>query len=215
MLRIHPEDDGTYTVPAGNLFPAGTAQTRPEIYAMGFRNPFRIGIDPATDTLYVADYGPGRRRGQPQPGPARARSSGTSSAQPGNYGWPYCHGNNYAYNDFTFPSGPSGPKFNCAAPVNNSPNNTGLTTLPPAIGGHRRLRLQRQPALPGDRRRRRADGRPGLPLSTPRSTSDRKWPAYYDGKAMFGEWNQNKLYTFQVDRRRPHPGRHQPAAGRR
>ena len=29
--------------------------------------------------------------------------------------------------------------------------------------------------------------------------SDRKWPAYFDGKALFGEWNQNKMYTFQVD----------------
>src|SRR6185503_7874723 len=29
-------------------------------------------------------------------------------------------------------------------------------------------------------------------------TSDRKWPAYFDGKAMFGEWNQNKLYAFQL-----------------
>ena len=48
LLRIHPEADGTYTVPAGNLFPAGTAKTRPEIYGMGFRNPFRIGMDPKT-----------------------------------------------------------------------------------------------------------------------------------------------------------------------
>ena len=22
--------------------------------------------------------------------------------------------------------------------------------------------------------------------------SDRKWPAYYDGKAIFGEWNQTR-----------------------
>ena len=70
ILRITPQDDGTYTVPAGNLFPPGTAQTRPEIYAMGFRNPFRIGIDPATDRLYVADYGPGRAGREPQPRPA-------------------------------------------------------------------------------------------------------------------------------------------------
>jgi len=37
-LRIHPEDDGTYTIPAGNLFPPGTPNTRPEIYTMGHRN---------------------------------------------------------------------------------------------------------------------------------------------------------------------------------
>ena len=38
--------DTTYTVPAGNLFPVGTAKTRPEIYAMGFRQPFTLHTDP-------------------------------------------------------------------------------------------------------------------------------------------------------------------------
>ena len=28
--------------------------------------------------------------------------------------------------------------------------------------------------------------------------SDREWPAYYDGKAMLGEWNQSKMYAMQV-----------------
>ncbi|MEK8109324.1 PQQ-dependent sugar dehydrogenase [Micromonospora sp. M12] len=78
VIRIHPEDDGTYTVPTGNLFAAGTEKTRPEIFAMGFRNPFRIGTDPKTDTLYVGDYGPDANADNPN----RARgawSSGTSS----------------------------------------------------------------------------------------------------------------------------------------
>ncbi len=78
VIRIHPEDDGTYTIPEGNLFPPGTAQTRPEIYAMGFRNPFRIGIDPATDTLYVATTARTPRRTTRTVGP-RAWWSGTSS----------------------------------------------------------------------------------------------------------------------------------------
>src|SRR5215831_8456160 len=47
ILRIHPEADGTYSIPAGNLFPVGTALTRPEIYAMGCRNPFRMAVDEA------------------------------------------------------------------------------------------------------------------------------------------------------------------------
>src|SRR5581483_7386687 len=46
--RIHPEKDGTYTIPKGNLFPPGTPGTRPEIYVMGNRNPFRISIDKKT-----------------------------------------------------------------------------------------------------------------------------------------------------------------------
>ena len=39
ILRIHPEKDGSYTIPEGNLFPKGTPKTRPEIYTMGHRNP--------------------------------------------------------------------------------------------------------------------------------------------------------------------------------
>ena len=163
VLRIQPEADGTYTVPAGNLFAPGTAQTRPEIYAMGFRNPFRIGVDPETNVLYVADYGPDAGQANPDRGPGNT-VEWNIVGQAGNYGWPYCVGNNAAYRDYTFPSGPSGPAFNCAAPVNNSPEQHRADQ--PAAGGrgHRRLRLRRQPALPGDRRRWRADGRAGLPV---------------------------------------------------
>ena len=55
-------------------------------------------------------------------------------SQPGNYGWPYCVGANTPYNDFNFATNTSGPAFDCAGgPVNDSPNNTGLQKLPPAI----------------------------------------------------------------------------------
>ncbi|MEU0549355.1 ThuA domain-containing protein [Micromonospora sp. NPDC005979] len=195
VLRIHPEDNGTYTVPSGNLFPAGTEKTRPEIYAMGFRNPFRIGTDPKTDTLYVGDYGPDANSNNPDRGPRGLVE--WNVVTPGNYGWPYCTGTNEAYNDYTFPSGPSGPKFDCAAPVNNSPNNTGLTNLPPVV-----------PATvdygyAGDARYPEIGGG-GAPMGGPayrydaNLNSTRKWPAYFDGKALLGEWNQNKMYTMQM-----------------
>ena len=48
ILRIKPEDDGTYSIPEGNLFPEGMENTRPEIYVMGCRNPFRFSIDSKT-----------------------------------------------------------------------------------------------------------------------------------------------------------------------
>lgn len=196
VIRIHPEDDGTYTVPEGNLFPPGTAQTRPEIYAMGFRNPFRIGIDPSTDTLYVADYGPDAASDNPNRGP-RGLVEWNIVAEPGNYGWPYCQGSNEAYNDYQFPSGPSGPKFDCAAVVNNSPNNTGLTNLPPAIPATVDYGYSGDPRYP-------EIGGGGAPMGGPvyrydaDLDSDRKWPAYFDGKALLGEWNQSKMYTMQV-----------------
>ncbi|MFD0598539.1 PQQ-dependent sugar dehydrogenase [Catellatospora coxensis] len=196
VLRIRPQADGTYTVPSGNLFAPGTALTRPEIYAMGFRNPFRIGTDPATNTLYVADYGPDAGATDPNRGP-EGTVEWNIVGQAGNYGWPYCIGANYAYNDYTFPSGPSGAKHNCAAPVNNSPNNTGLTNLPPAQPATVDYDYGGNPLFP-------EIGGGGAPMGGPvyrynaASTSDRKWPQYFDGKAIFGEWNQNKLYTMQV-----------------
>ncbi|MEV4756610.1 ThuA domain-containing protein [Micromonospora sp. NPDC049559] len=131
VIRITPQPDGSYTVPSGNLFAPGTVRTRPEIYAMGLRNPFRITVDPLTNALLVADYGPDARAADPNRGPeGTVEFNRITSA--GNYGWPYCVGDNTPFNDFDFATGTSGPKFNCAAPVNNSPNNTGLTNLPAA-----------------------------------------------------------------------------------
>ncbi|MFG3044188.1 PQQ-dependent sugar dehydrogenase [Streptomyces sp. NPDC048241] len=131
ILRIKVGADGTYTVPDGNLFAPGTAKTRPEIYAMGFRNPFRFSVDKETGVLYVGDYGPDAGAADPARGPGGqvefARVTG-----PGNFGWPYCTGKNDAYVDYDFATKTSGAAFDCAAPKNDSPHNTGLTDLPPA-----------------------------------------------------------------------------------
>jgi glucose/arabinose dehydrogenase len=131
ILRIKLNADGSYSIPDGNLFPPGTDKTRPEIYAMGFRNPFRFSVDKATGIVYVGDYGPDAGAADPARGPGGqvefARVTG-----PGNFGWPYCTGKNDAYVDYDFATGASGASFDCSAPKNTSPHNTGLTDLPPA-----------------------------------------------------------------------------------
>ena len=134
ILRIKVAANGTYTVPAGNLFAPGTAGTRPEIYAMGFRNPFRMSVDKATGVVYVGDYGPdaGATTGRGPSGQVEFnRVTG-----PGNYGWPYCTGTNTAaetYAAWNFATGTAGAKYDCAGgPVNNSFRNTGQSKLPPA-----------------------------------------------------------------------------------
>ena len=58
ILRIKPEADGTYSIPAGNLFPADGSAGRPEIFVMGDRNPFRISVDSETGWLYWGEVGP-------------------------------------------------------------------------------------------------------------------------------------------------------------
>lgn len=131
VLRIKVGADGSYTVPAGNLFAPGTARTRPEIYAMGFRNPFRMTVDKPTGVVYLGDYGPDAGTASAARGPA-GQVEFNRITKAGNYGWPYCTGRNDAYADHNFATSASGAAFSCSAPRNTSPNNTGLTDLPAA-----------------------------------------------------------------------------------
>ncbi|WP_229311080.1 PQQ-dependent sugar dehydrogenase [Larkinella soli] len=131
LLRIHPEADGTYTIPDGNLFPKGTPKTRPEIYVMGLRNPWRLSRDSRTGYLYWGEVGPDMRDSVGL-GPD-GYDEFNQAREPGNFGWPYVVGNNAAYWDYSYQTGkPTGRRFDPEKPVNDSPNNTGLTELPPS-----------------------------------------------------------------------------------
>ncbi|MEK8109717.1 PQQ-dependent sugar dehydrogenase [Micromonospora sp. M12] len=120
--------------PVGQPVRPGTARTRPEIYAMGFRNPFRISVDKATGVVYVGDYGPDAGTTSSTRGPS-GQVEFNRVAAPGNYGWPYCTGTNTStetYNEWDFASNTGGGKYNCSGgPTNNSFRNTGLTTSRP------------------------------------------------------------------------------------
>ncbi|WP_351222873.1 ThuA domain-containing protein [Streptomyces sp. NPDC002133] len=131
ILRIKVADDGSYTVPDGNLFAPGTDKTRAEIYAMGFRNPFRFSVDKKTGVLYVGEYGPDAGAADPKRGPA-GQVEFARVTKPGNFGWPFCTGDNDPFVDYDFATKVSGAAFDCAAPKNDSPHNTGLVDLPPA-----------------------------------------------------------------------------------
>ena len=66
-----PGVDSTYTIPAGNMFAPGTPKTRPEIYAMGFRQPFTLHTDPKNPGIVgVGEYchDNSRQRRQPRSG---------------------------------------------------------------------------------------------------------------------------------------------------
>src|SRR6478609_2007061 len=89
ILRIKVAADGSYTVPPGNLFPAGP-KTRPEIYIMGLRNPYRMNIDKATNTLVWGEYAPDAGRDDARRGPMGLVewNASPASGAPHNQGWP-------------------------------------------------------------------------------------------------------------------------------
>jgi cytochrome c len=130
ILRITPQPDGTYTIPEGNLFPPGTPGTRPEIYTMGNRNPWRVSIDSRTGFLYWGEVGPDANE-DTEIGP-RGYDEFNQARTPGFFGWPYFVGPNKAFPYYDYALGkPLEPK-DPNRPINDSRNNTGLRELPPA-----------------------------------------------------------------------------------
>src|SRR5688500_13217361 len=129
ILRIHPEPDGTYTIPKGNLFPEGTAKTRAEIYTMGHRNVWRVFVDSKTGWLYWGEIGPDQDQ-DTETGP-RGYDEHNQAKGPGFFGWPYFVADNQVVPKFDYINQRVGVKLDPQKPVNTSPNNTGLRELPP------------------------------------------------------------------------------------
>jgi glucose/arabinose dehydrogenase/type 1 glutamine amidotransferase len=145
----------TYTIPGAgapngpNLFDGsegGGGKAKPEIYAMGLRNPSRLSIDPETDVPYTAWVGPDAGAPSAELGPSTYENAAQID-RAGNYGWPFCMGSKQAYRDrvadgtprtFNAPGYvPGGPAsggtdgwYDCNNLVNDSIRNTGLTVLP-------------------------------------------------------------------------------------
>ncbi len=132
ILRIHVKPDGTYDIPAGNLFPPGSPNTRPEIFVMGNRNPYRIAVDQKTGYLYWGEVGPDAANDSLATRGPRGYDEINQARSAGNYGWPLFVGDNYPYHRWDHASGARGPLFDAAAPRNESRNTTGLHDLPPA-----------------------------------------------------------------------------------
>jgi cytochrome c len=211
ILRIRVGQRGGYSIPAGNMFAPGTAGTRPEIYAMGFRNPFRIEINGDNDDLYVADYSPDNRNANPLRGPA-GQGKWTIVREPGNYGWPYCATAELPYVDgqFVGPSDPNAPAvfessgvpFDCDNPVNESPSNTGLTELPPVVQPDVWYSYTLSAEFP-----ELGSTPPGGigPMAGPAYEFDPAnagppaWPAYFDGVPLFYEWTRDYIKEFRLD----------------
>lgn len=198
ILRIHPEPDGTYSIPDGNLFPKDGSQGHPEIYVMGCRNPFRTSIDQRTGYLYWGDVGPDANEDHPERGPM-GHDEVNQARQAGFYGWPYFVGNNKAYHDYNFSRQASGAPFNPAHPINNSPNNTGIQELPPAQPALIYYPYRSSTVFP----LMRSGGRNAMagPIFYHDDYPDnpRRFPKYYDKKFFSYDWIRGLIMVNTLD----------------
>jgi cytochrome c len=199
ILRIRPRAEGDYSVPPDNLFPLGGG--RPEIYAMGLRNPFRIALDPRTGWLYFGDVGPDAHSPDPARGP-RGYDEINRARTAGNYGWPYCLADNQPYLDYDFASALSRAAFDCAAPTNDSPNNSGSLTLPgarPALIWYPYADSLEFPQLGNGERRTAAVG-PVYRRPPAQQISKRAFPSHYDGDLFIYDWSRSWIKTVHFNR---------------
>jgi cytochrome c len=230
ILRITVQPNGSYTIPPGNLFTGnedGGGKTRREIYAMGFRNPFRITLDD-DDVAYITDYSPDAQTPTVFRGPA-----GTGRMmvvrKPANFGWPLCYSPELPYYRWDFnastPLDSPPQTFECnnrtRGPANTSRWNTGLTYPPPIAKPELWYSYQ--------------DNNPSNPLGTPcaayyttnppgtcpqlfpelgtgnvgphgaakydfkrSNPNPTKFPEYYDGSIFFGEFTRDYLREIRL-----------------
>ncbi len=186
IIRIKLNDDGTYDIPEGNLFPKGTDKTRPEIYVMGNRNPYRISVDQKNSYLYWGEVGPDAATDSTSRGP-RGYDEVNQAKKAGYFGWPLFVGDNYAYKQFDYSTGISGSPFDPAKPINDSRNNTGLRELPaaqPAFIWYPYGPSQDFPQVGTGGRNAMA----GPVYYTDMFPKETRLPDYYNGKVLIYEW---------------------------
>jgi cytochrome c len=199
ILRITPQPDGAYTVPDGNLFAKGTPNTRPEIFVMGCRNPFRISVDQKTGYVYWGDVGPDAGSFSRTYGPA-GFDEVNQAREAGFFGWPYFVGRNMPYTEWDYTTGKGSEKYNAAKPINDSPNNTGPQELPPAQAAfiyYPHAPSTRFPAVNAGGGRTAMAG-PVYHFDENLS-STRKLPKEYDRTLFIYEWSRNWIIAVKLD----------------
>ncbi|MEU7978727.1 ThuA domain-containing protein [Micromonospora sp. NPDC049081] len=216
VLRIKVKADGSYSVPAGNLFPEAEDRddkTRPEIFLMGLRNPFRFDVD-SRGFVYIGDYSPDSQVPNAARGP-EGTGRWIAANKAGNYGWPYCYSPTLPYIDYDFVTKQSKGAFNCAAPVNDSPRNTGRRVLPPvqdpqlnytfrATTTCAEAYLSTPPGTCEFQWPVLGTGGVG-PMGGPvykydaALASETKFPEYYNDAVVFGEFTRDKIYMMRTN----------------
>ena len=171
ILRLKINPDASYSIPKGNLFPKGTELTRPEIYAMGLRNPYRISVDQKTGTLYWGEVSPDKN-------PTGDEINQAKSA--GFYGWPYFIGDGLRFIT------PENELTDTNKVINNSRFNTGLKEIKLKPRSPM-LHYNRSCAIIGDVYR------------TNKNNSKYAMPAHFDNCLFFGDWNHSWIKVIRLD----------------
>lgn len=170
VLRLKINADGSYSIPEGNLFKPGTPKTKPEIYAKGARNPYRITVNQKTGTLYWGEVSPDKK-------PTGEEINQAKKA--GYYGWPFVIGPNLR---FLYPDNTLVDPNNI---INNSPLNTGMTKLPKPVDPF--FHYNRSCAIIGE------------VFHHETNQSPNGFPAYYDNCLFFADWNKGWIKLIRMD----------------
>ncbi len=200
ILRIKLKADGTYDIPEGNLFKPGTPKTKPEIFAMGCRNPFRFSVDAKRNLVHWGDVGPDSGTDSVGRGPKGYDFIGQAGVGGGFFGWPYIRGNGHQYHDYDFTTQKSGEKFDPNHIINNSPNNTGMTELPPYKAPKLWYSYDQSREFPfvGIGGKNPMAG--PIYYSTDFVRTDQSFPSYFDGKLFIYEWMRRWIYIVTLDK---------------
>jgi glucose/arabinose dehydrogenase/type 1 glutamine amidotransferase/cytochrome c551/c552 len=197
ILRIRVNEDGSYDIPEGNLFPKGTPDTRPEIYTMGHRNPYRISVDPKNGYVYWGDVGPDARGDSLQTRGPRGYDEINQAREAGNFGWPLFIADNKAYVEYDYETGESGDAFDPDHPVNDSRNNTGLRELPPAqpamVFYHYGESSEFPQVASGGR-----NAMAGPAYYKDLYNGEGSLPDYYDGKVLVYDWMRGWMKSVEL-----------------
>jgi cytochrome c len=164
---------------------------------MGCRNPFRMGIDNKTGHIYWGDVGPDAGTDAEDRGPM-GYDEVNQAREAGNFGWPYFRGNGKTYYDYDFAREETKELFNPKKPINDSPNNTGLTELPPFNPSMIWYSYDRSKAFPWVG----AGGKnpmAGPVFHSDAYESDSKLPDFFDGRLFIYEWMRHWIYTIKFD----------------
>ena len=187
----------------------GKAKTKPEIYAMGLRNPYRFAVNRANGDVYVGDYSPDADKADPGARPGRSRALDASSRSR-----PTMAGRTASPRTWPTSTTTSPPRRRARRSTARAGRPTTRRTTP-ASRRCRRSRARTSGTRTCSRRtsrswsrkgpRARAASRRWAARRTSTSKSNKsvfQFPKYYDGKPLFYEWTRDYIKEMRLTKNR-------------